>query len=219
MSQNPEMWRFLRRAVTLGAILAGLYFLVLAPIERSISATRNDVGRNLDKVLQAVTHSETTITEGRAEITETSEISELALLDMKMNATRTFQSEGYMLRYVPTGTKKVVIHGSYRVKGGYRLEPGISLSMENGVPVARFPKPVILSVELLDYEILNEEDGWFNKVKAEDRAMVLKDLRDQMRNEARRSGMLETVESSLRNRLRDLLGTEDFRLEQDLPLP
>jgi len=214
MSNHTEMWRTLRLVFCISAVGAGIYLFVLSPVERAISATRQDVGRGLDKVLQAVTHSDTKIVEGRAEITETAEISELALLEMKMSATRSFENEGYMLRYLPTGTKKVIVRGDYRVKGGYRLTPGVSLAMEDGRPVARFPKPVILSVELLNFEVLSEEDGWFNKVKPADRAMVLRDLRDQMRNEARRSGMLTTVETTLRNRLRDLLGTEVFTLEE-----
>jgi len=217
MSNHVEMWRTLRLVFCISAVGAGIYFFVLSPVERAISSTRQDVGRGLDKVLQAVTHSDTKIVEGRAEITETAEISELALLEMKMSATRSFENEGYMLRYLPTGTKKVIVRGDYRVKGGYRLTPGVSLAMEDGRPVARFPKPVILSVELLNFEVLSEEDGWFNKVKPADRAMVLSDLRDQMRNDARRSGMLATVETTLRNRLRDLLGTEVFTLEEALP--
>jgi hypothetical protein len=217
MSNSAEMWRTLRLVVIVGAIGAGLYFLVVAPMERGLASTRNDVGRGLEKVLQAVTHSDTTIVEGRAEISETAEISELALLEMKMSATRSFENEGYLLRYVPTGTKKVIVRGEYKVKAGYKLKPGISLAVENGRPVARFPKPEILSVELLNFEVLSEQDGWFNKVKPKDREMVLLDLRNQMRNEARRSGMLDTVEATLRNRLSDLLGDGVVTLEESLP--
>jgi hypothetical protein len=38
-----------------------------------------------------------------------------------------------------------------------------------------------------------------------------------MRQEAEKSGLLDTVESSLRTRLRDLLGAESVSVEQALP--
>ena len=38
-----------------------------------------------------------------------------------------------------------------------------------------------------------------------------------MRTEAARSGLLDTAEATLRNRLRDLLGSETVRIEEELP--
>ena len=89
--------------------------------------------------------------------------------------------------------------------------------MEKGRPVARFPKPEILSVELVDFDVLSEDSGWLNKVQPEDRAQILRELREQMRQEAGKSGLLDTVESTLRTRLRDLLGAESVTVEEFLP--
>ena len=50
--------------------------------------------------------------------------------------------------------------------------------------------------------------SWYDEIQPADRAQILRELRDQMREEAARSGLLDTVESSLRTRLRDLLGAE-----------
>src|SRR5690606_9853472 len=102
-------------------------------------------------------------------------------------------------------------------KAGYRLEPGISLGLERGKVVARFPRAEVLSVELLDYEVLNEESGLFNKVSPADRARLLRELRAQMQDEAARSGMLETVEGALRTRLADLLDSDAVVIERELP--
>ena len=81
--------------------------------------------------------------------------------------------------------------------------------------VATFPKPEILSVELIDYQPLSEESGWFNSITPEDRAQLLRDLRDQMRIKAEQSGVLDMVESTLRTRLKDLLGTDNVRVERE----
>ncbi len=217
MPHRVEMWRTLRWIGISLLLIGALYLLVLRPMEHFISGTANRLERGLDRVLGAITNSDTRIVEGRAEIVETTEISELSLLEMKMSATRAFENEGYLLKYLPAGTKKLIVRGHYQVKAGYRLKPGISLRVESGQPIAKFPKPDILSVELTDFEILNEEDGWLNKVTAEDRAAVLRELREQMRQEAIKSGILDTASSSLRTRLRDLLGVESVRIEEDLP--
>lgn len=216
MEHRVEMWRTARRAITAVAVVGGLYFIIVAPLERAISGARASVERGLDRVLGAITNTDTRIVEGRAEIVETSEISELSLLEMRMSATRTIE-KSENLSILPLGTKKLIVRGHYQVKGGYRLKDGVSLRMEHGKPVARFPKPQILSVELVDFDVLSEDDGWLNKVQPEDRAQILRELREQMRQEADQSGMLDTVERTLRTRVRDLLGADTVTVEQFLP--
>jgi hypothetical protein len=216
MEHRVEMWKTMRRAVTLLAILGGCYFLIVKPIEKGLASMRATATHGLREVLGAITNTNTHIVEGRAEIVETSEISELSLLEMRMSATRAIEkSENFS--FIPLGTKKLIVRGSYRVKGGYRLKNGISLGVEHGKPVARFPKPEVLSVELIDFEVLSEDSGWMNKIQPADRAQILRELRKQMQGEAEQSGMLTTVEATLRTRLRDLLGTEDVAIQQELP--
>ncbi len=216
MEHRVEMWKTVRRAVTLLAILGGVWFLVVLPIERGLSSTKGSVERGLGEVLAAITNSSTRVVEGRAEISETSEISELALLEMRMSATRTIEkSDSYA--GLPLGTKKLIVRGYYRVKGGYRLKDGASLWMEKGTPVARFPKPEVLSVELIDFDVLSEDSGWLNKIQPADRAQILRELRAQMKLEAEESGMLDTVEATLRTRLRDLLGAGEVNIEEEMP--
>ena len=69
-----------------------------------------------------------------------------------MSATRSFENETYVLKYLPAGTKQLIVRGDYRITAGYRLEPGVSLSVEDGIPVARFPDAEILGVELIDFQ-------------------------------------------------------------------
>jgi Protein of unknown function (DUF4230) len=216
MEHRVEMWKTLRRAITLTAIIFAGYFLILRPIERALNSTKTSIEQSLKQVLGAITGTDTRIVEGRAEVTGTAEISELSLLEMRMSATRTIE-KSETLYSVPLGTKKLIVRGHYTVKGGYRLKDGVSLRMENGKPVARFPKPEVLSVELIDYDVLSEDSGWLNRVQPADRAQILRELREQMREEAEKSGLLDTVEISLRTRLRDLLGANDVTVEQALP--
>lgn len=217
MERQSEMWKTLRRGMTLAAIIGGAYFLAVRPVERALSGTKSSFERGLAQVLGAITNTDTRVVEGRAEIVETAEVSELSLLQMRMSATRTIEKSEELSGIIPLGTKKLIVRGHYTVKGGYRLKNGVSLRVENGKPVANFPKPEVLSVELIDYDVLSEDDGWLNKVQPADRAQILRELRNQMREEAEKSGLLETVESSLRTRLRDLLGVQSVTVEQVLP--
>lgn len=216
MQHQVEMWRTVRWLGGLLIIGGIIWFLIVLPAERMMTGTRDGVADGLRQVLATVTNTDTRIVEGRAEIVGTSEVSELALLEMRMSATRTLEKAEY-LSILPLGTKKITVRGNYDVKGGYRLKQGASLRMENGLPVARFPKPEILSVELVDFEVINEDSGWMNKIKPEDRAQILRELRQQMRRDARENGMLDTVESTLRTRLRDLLGAQSVSVEQAMP--
>ena len=149
------MWRTLRWLVIAVAVVGGLWLLVVKPLERTLAGTRSTVETSLDRVLAAITQTDTRVVEGRAEIVESTEVSELALLELRMSATRTIEkSESFSV--LPLGTKKLIVRGYYQVKGGYRLKPGTSLRIEDGQPVARFPKPQVLSVELVDFDVLSD---------------------------------------------------------------
>lgn len=209
MSHHAEIWKTARWVAFLAAvILLGIF--AFRAFDRSVDST----AQGLDKVLGALTSSDTRIVEGRAEVVSRNEISELSLLELRMSATRSYENESYVLKYLPTGTKRLIIRGDYRITAGYRLEPGVSLRVEDGVPVARFPDPEILGVELIDFEVLNEKDGWWNEVTPEDRATLLRELRQQMRVEATKSGALEIVDATLRTRVKDLIGSDDARIER-----
>jgi hypothetical protein len=209
MTAHPELWKTLRWVAVLVTILL-LGWLGVRTFERGVGGTVS----GLEKVLGAITGSETRIVEGRAEITETAQISELALVEMRMSATRSFENEAFVLHYFPAGTKRLIVRGDFKVKVGYKLTPGVSLSMVDGKPVARFPEPEVLSVELIDYQPISEKDGWANSITPEDRSLLLLELQNQMRAEARRSGLLDVVESSLRMRLKDLLGAGEVTIER-----
>lgn len=214
MSHHPELWKTFRWLAVL-ATLVVLGVLGVKLVEGGARGTSSAISQSLDKVLGALTNSNTHIVEGRAEIVEQNEISELSLLELRMSATRSFKNENYVLKYLPAGTKQLIVRGDYRITAGYRLKPGVSLAVEEGVPVARFPEAEILGVELIDFTILSEKDGWANSITAEDRATLLRELRQQMRVEAEKSGVLDVVDAALRTRMKDLIGSEHVRIERE----
>ncbi|MFT3992144.1 MAG: DUF4230 domain-containing protein [Luteolibacter sp.] len=213
MQHRVEMWKTLRRLLTVVAIIGGIYLLVVAPLERALGGMKRTLEDGLEAILGAGSKREVKVVEGRAEVVQQTEISELSLLEMRMSATRTIEKAESSFG-LPLGTKRLIVRGHYRVKAGYRLKPGISLGMDGKTLVVRFPKAEVLSVELIDYDVLSEDEGWLNRIQPEDRAQILRELRAQMTGEAQASGMLETVDSTLRTRLRDLMGAKEVRMEK-----
>ncbi|RYD17191.1 MAG: hypothetical protein EOP88_27900, partial [Verrucomicrobiaceae bacterium] len=106
MQHRVEMWRTLRRIVTAAAIIGGAWFLIVRPIERSLANTGERMERGLRDVLGAITNTDTRIVEGRAEIAETAEISELSLLEMRMSATRTIEKSEELSGIIPVSSRK-----------------------------------------------------------------------------------------------------------------
>jgi Protein of unknown function (DUF4230) len=194
---------------------SSIIFYGITKLERIFSKASQSTTQVLAQALSQITGGQTKIVMGKAEITDKSQISELALLEMKMNAVRELESSEVLLRYLPLGTKRVIVKGIYKVKAGYRLKPGISLRKENDEVIANFPKPEILSVELDEFTELENTDGWANKVTGEDRSWLLSDLKKQMELEAKESGILTIIDSQLLNRLKDLLGTPHVRIENN----
>ena len=209
---SPETGKTLRWLMVLVAILV-VALLVIKTMESWANSGVNVASQSLDRVLSSITGSHTVIHAGRAEITDTVAISELALMEMKMNAVHEMENTTMMMKYVPLGTKRVMVRGHFRVKAGYRLVPGVSLRMEGTELVANFPKAEILSVELIDIEELYSDNGWANKITGEDRAWLLMQLKEKMEEDAQQSGILNTVDSTLRMRLKDLTGVPNVRVE------
>ncbi len=213
MEHRSEGWKTVRLLAVIGGFLL-LSWLGVRAIESLARGTSSGLDRSLDKVLAALTHSNTHVVEGRAEVVSQNDIRELALVELRMSATRRFENESYILKYLPAGTKQLVVRGNYRVTAGYRLKEGVSLRMEGSSPVATFPEADILGVELIDFDVLSEKEGWANSITPADRSQILRELRQQMRVEAKKSGVLDLVDSTLETRIKDLLGVNHVEIER-----
>src|SRR5690554_3364432 len=108
MAHHPELWKTIRWLAMLVSVLLLAWFGIRA-FERTLFGTTSGLERGLDKILEALTHADTRIVEGRAEISDKADITELSLMEMKMSATRTFENERYVLKYLPAGTKRLIV--------------------------------------------------------------------------------------------------------------
>lgn len=109
------MWHTLRHLITAVALILGLYFLVVQPVEQFVSRTGSAMKGSLERALGAVTGRKTRVCEGRAELTGSAEINELSLLELHMSATRTIE-KSEKFSGLPLGTKKLVVRGHFHHK-------------------------------------------------------------------------------------------------------
>jgi len=205
-----QLWKTLRLIIFIvGVILAARMIFV-----RPLQTVANKAEAQLDKVLESLTGHETKIVAGKGVLESRKEVAELAMIELKMNTVRSLENESFVAKYVSLGRKRLELQGVFRVKVGYDLNQGCEIyENEGGRVMVKFPRARILSVELLELRTLHEEEGWLNKVNPKDRDSLVNELREQMKDEAEDSGLLEYSESHLRTRLKDLLGVQSGQLE------
>lgn len=210
-ARGKEFWKTVRLALFLGLIAAGGWFFFIKPAQ----VAGNAASKALDGVLEKITGQKTTITEGTATVMDAADVAELALVKLKMSTVRSIETQKYF-SIVSLGTKKLQVRGTFTVTAGYDLKEGgeLKLNSDGTAAIASFPKARILSVELLELETLDEQDGWANKLTSEDRDQIIKLLRIQMKQEAQRSGIVELSHSYLETRLKDLLGVQEVQMER-----
>jgi hypothetical protein len=69
------------------------------------------------------------------------------------------------------------------------------------------PPAEILSTEVRDVRFVHDEDGWWNRISADDRESALRDLRLRVGLRARKSDLLAKARASAEKRLTDLLAS------------
>jgi len=112
-------------------------------------------------------------------------------------------------------TKTIEIQGTFTAKAGFDLhEPfRIDISKYPLRVVAVLPPPRILSLQTNSVRIVRDEDGWWNRVTAEDRASALRDLQTLAMAKARSSGMIEEARHSAEERIREIVRRNGAEVE------
>ena len=104
-------------------------------------------------------------------------------------------------------TKTLEVEADFTVRAGFNLEKPFVIQVDHSGSALRvtLPPAEILSVDLADVRFLRDEDGYWNKLTAEDREKALRDLRMQVGNRARESGLVQQARALAEKRLTELL--------------
>jgi hypothetical protein len=191
------------RVVTIMGIVAILLFiggtfvayrlLIEAPAKLA-HATAEGL-RSLFQVTPRVTVNQTVIIEQTSPILEVATISRPLLVDHEWSHTWL------------GSTKMLHIRGIFTAKAGFDLQKPfeINISPSPLSVTARLPEPQLLSLQMDSCVVLQDENGWWNRLTPEDRTNAMTTLGSLARQKAESSGMLDEVRSSAESRIRELV--------------
>lgn len=133
---------------------------------------------------------------------QSTEILELATVE------RTYRVD-YVFAHTWLGsTKEIRLEGRYLAKAGFDLQQGFELDLETREDAGptievRLGKPRLLSLELLNVGV-EEEEGVWNRISDEDRERALAGLRRAARRDILRTGILTEAQDAMAARIRKI---------------
>jgi hypothetical protein len=204
-------WPF---AFTLAALIAALVTAFvfyrtetwpLRTTHQAIDETER-VARDIRNAFVDVAHLQPRITiNSRVYVEKTSATSELAILSRQIEVEHEFSHSW------AGSTKRVKLHGTFMVKAGFDLRKDLAVDVRPEEIVVRVPHAEILGVEQKNVDVLTFENGFWNRISAEDLQNELAALPQLAREKAAESGLPAAAESALQQQL-------DARIHAPQPL-
>ncbi len=197
-------------AFTLVVLIAAVLFaLVFWRIEswpmrttREGSAELERIGGKVRDAFAAIAHIQPRVTiNNRVYLEKTTAIAELAILSRKTEVEHEFEHTWV------GSTKRVRLHGSFNVKVGFDLHEDVSIDVRESEIMLRMPHAKILGVEEENIEVLEYENGYWNRISAEDLQNELAIMPKLAREKAEGNGLTSEAEAALHKQLEERLGT------------
>jgi hypothetical protein len=189
---NPMLKACAIAILVLALAAAGYVVFVKAPSDLGSNAVdlAQRIGTDMDDVIHfrpKITTAGTTIIEASKQITE------LSVVEKSFEHTYTWESTWL------GSTKRLKLKGSFVAKAGYDLAKPFSIDIsEDGQSIlATMPPAKINSVEQAKVEILQDENGIWNKVSAQERQDVMNALAAEARKSLEQTSLLSDVDSAL----------------------
>ncbi len=112
-------------------------------------------------------------------------------------------------------TKTLVVRGVFTAKAGFNLKEKFLLTVKTNPTtlVAEFPAPKLLSLEMTQYNVVQEESGWWNKLTTKEREAAVNRLRQKAHAEILASSILLDAETLMRNQLHSTLAIHNAPID------
>ena len=104
-------------------------------------------------------------------------------------------------------TKTLQLHGSFTAKAGFDLHEPFTIDIRRSPlrVVARMPAPKLLSVQMDSFLVVQDENGWWNRITEEDRTEAVRTLQARARTQSEASGILLEARRSAEDRIREVV--------------
>ncbi|MGI8437337.1 MAG: DUF4230 domain-containing protein [Chthoniobacterales bacterium] len=167
------------------------------------SAELERIGRKARDAFVQIAHLQPRVTiNNRVYFERTTGVTELALV------SRQTEVEHEFMHTWAGSTKRIKLHGTFDVKAGFDLHENFSVDVREKEIVVRMPPAKILSVEQKEMDVLEFENGLWNKISSEDVQNEMAALPKLAREKAQQSGLPAEAEVALRQQLEARLGAE-----------
>jgi Protein of unknown function (DUF4230) len=165
---------------------------------RQSTAELERLGRDVRDAFVEVAQLQPRITiNNRVYLERTTATAQLAIL------SRQVEVEHELLHTWAGSTKRIKLHGTFIAKAGFDLQRDVAVDLRPEEIAVSLPHATILGVEQKQIEVLAFENGFWNRISAEDLEAQLAVLPDLARQKAAESGILAEAETALQKQLDD----------------
>ncbi|MGZ4966460.1 MAG: DUF4230 domain-containing protein [Chthoniobacterales bacterium] len=145
---------------------------------------------------------------------KTTALAELAVL------SRTTEVEHEFEHTWVGSTKRVKLHATFNIKVGFDLRENVAVDVTDDEIAVQIPHAKILGVEQENVDVLEYENGLWNRISAEDLQSELAALPKLAREKAEQSNLIAEAETALQKQLEERIGTaKPLRLNFGLTSP
>lgn len=132
----------------------------------------------------------------------TDAVAELALLSRQTEVDHEF------LHTWAGSTKRIKLHGTFNVKAGFDLRENLSIDVRDTEIVVTLPRATILTVEQQKVDVLEFENGYWNRISAAELEKELAALPKLAREKALQTELRAEAEAALQKHLEQRIGTQ-----------
>jgi DNA-binding transcriptional regulator YbjK len=192
-------------ALIAAALLAWLFWRVESWPARTAQQTSAELERLARKTRDAfveIAQLQPRVTvNNRVYLEKTTSVAELAIVSRQTEVEHEFEHSW------AGSTKRVKLHGTFKVKAGFDLREGVSVDVRAEEIVVQVPHAKILGLEQEAVEVLELENGYWNRISAEDLQTELATLTKLARDKAAEANLVAEAESSLQQQLEQRIGS------------
>ena len=186
-------------------IVAGVLLIVFVRLEtwpaRTASQSMGElerVGKEVRSAFIDIAHLQPRVTiNNRVYMEETSPTSELAVV------VRRIEVEHEFVHTWAGSSKRLKLHGTFIAKAGFDLRRDLSIDIRPDEIVVRLPRAEILGVEQENVDVLEFENGFWNRISGEDVQNELSILPRLAREKANETNLPADAERVLQQQLNE----------------
>lgn len=169
------------------------------------------VGRNLSEALEERLHARPAVYLRKYVVVEEKKpIAELALVSRQTDV------EHHIRKVLLGSTAELGLRAAFNVKAGFDLRAArFSVTLDPGLKKARLelPRPKVLSMEMVHYEVLADRSGWWNRIDEPEKELAMRDMQADAKLEAIKSGILNDCREAMERELADISKRTGVELE------